>query len=155
MMSRSEKLPETRWAAVVRDAPLVSIDLVVRDPDGAVLLGWRTNEPAKACWFVPGGVIRKGETIAAAFERITAAELGQAHALGEARLLGVHEHFYATNFREEAGYGTHYVVLAQALPLSARPSSLPTEQHAHYRWCPIDELLADDEVHAHVKRYFA
>jgi colanic acid biosynthesis protein WcaH len=154
MTQTPKRLPVERWAAVVRDAPLVSIDLVVRDPSGAVLLGWRSNEPAKACWFVPGGVIRKGERITDAFRRITDCELGETHELAGARLLGVHEHFYATNFREEADYGTHYVVLAHEIEIVARPASLPTEQHARYRWCAVDELLADEQVHVHVKRYF-
>lgn len=51
------------FCAVVRDAPLVAIDLLVRDPYRAVLAGRRRNPPAKDFWFAPGGRIRKGETL--------------------------------------------------------------------------------------------
>jgi colanic acid biosynthesis protein WcaH len=36
----------------------VSIDLIVRDADGRVLLGLRNNRPARDWWFVPGGIVR-------------------------------------------------------------------------------------------------
>src|SRR3954466_13792753 len=57
----TEHLSDAQFADVVRLAPLVSIDLVIRDPDGDVLVGLRTNAPAKGFWFVPGGRIRKNE----------------------------------------------------------------------------------------------
>ncbi len=38
---------------VVKNTPLVSIDLVIADPSEAILMGWRENEPAKGTWFVP------------------------------------------------------------------------------------------------------
>lgn len=34
------------FLTIVANAPLVSIDLVVRNPEGKVLVGRRTNEPA-------------------------------------------------------------------------------------------------------------
>ena len=43
------------FVLVVRNAPLVAIDLIIRDPDRCVLVGLQTNEPAKGKWFVPGG----------------------------------------------------------------------------------------------------
>lgn len=41
-------------------APLVSFDLIIRDPDGRALLRLRTNDPAKGFYFVPGGRILEG-----------------------------------------------------------------------------------------------
>jgi colanic acid biosynthesis protein WcaH len=69
-------LPNSAFRNVVKNTPLVSIDLVITDPSGAVLMGWRENEPAKRTWFVPGGRIRKDEKIADAFERIIRTETG-------------------------------------------------------------------------------
>ncbi len=54
------------FSTVIRSTPLVSIDLILTRPDGAVLVGRRQNEPAKAYWFVPGGRIRKDERLDAA-----------------------------------------------------------------------------------------
>ena len=48
---------------VIRLAPLVSIDLVIRDPANRVLLGLRNNEPAKGYFFVPGGIILKDDHV--------------------------------------------------------------------------------------------
>ena len=38
---------------VIRRAPLIAIDLIIRDARDEVLLGLRKNEPAKGCfvWF--------------------------------------------------------------------------------------------------------
>jgi hypothetical protein len=55
--------PEDEFAHVVRLAPLVSIDLVIRDNEQKVLVALRTNEPAKGVYFVPGGCILKNEAI--------------------------------------------------------------------------------------------
>jgi colanic acid biosynthesis protein WcaH len=148
------RLGREEFLEVVDRAPLVSIDLVVRGADGRVLLGKRTNEPAKGCWFVPGGRIHKNERLEAAFRRICLDELGKTFALSDARFLGVFEHFYATNFAEKPGVGTHYVVLAYELTPAGLPEKLPPDQHGEYRWFEVDALLSTESVHAHSKAYF-
>src|SRR5215218_457853 len=70
------RLNDDTFKTIVRNAPLISIDLIIRDTCGKILVGMRTNEPAKGFYFVPGGVIRKNETLADAFSRIVAAETG-------------------------------------------------------------------------------
>lgn len=147
-------LEPERFAQVVRDSPLVSIDLIVQTPDRRVLVGWRTNEPAKGTWFVPGGRICKDESLDHAFRRITLTELGREYRRSDSRSLGIYEHFYETNFREDGAFGTHYVVLAHELEVSEAIAELPDQQHARYRWMPIDELRAESDVHTHVKAYF-
>lgn len=142
------------FRAVVQATPLVSIDLLVRDADGRMLVGRRTNPPARGYWFVPGGRIRKGETLAQAFARITLAELGTAFALEASRFAGVYEHFYAEDFTGATGAGTHYVVLAHALAVDAAGLRLPTDQHDGYRWTTAHEAVADESVHANTRAYF-
>jgi colanic acid biosynthesis protein WcaH len=53
-----DPVDDDTFATVIRCAPLVSIDLVLRDPAGRVLVGCRNNEPARGMLFVPGSVIR-------------------------------------------------------------------------------------------------
>lgn len=154
-MDASKPLPRDRFAQVVRDTPLVSIDLVVRAPDDTVLLGLRTNQPARGMWFVPGGIVRKHERLDDAFRRLVRVELGAAHERADAAFLGAFEHHYDTNFAEEPGFGTHYVVLVHELRLASKPEQLPREQHRDYAWFSVDDLLAHDNVHEHVKAYFA
>ena len=63
------RLPDALFSSIIEHAPLISMDLVVRDMAGNVLLGKRLNRPAQGYWFVPGGRIRKGEHFDAAFSR--------------------------------------------------------------------------------------
>ena len=113
-------LSNDEFAFVVRRTPLVAFDIIIKDADGDVLVGLRTNEPAKGMYFVPGGIIRKNETLANAFARILQSETGLEASLSEAKLVGVYEHIYETNTRGEHGYGTHYSVLAHELNVAGR-----------------------------------
>ena len=146
-------LDKETFRTVVRSAPLVSIDLVVINSLGQVLLGQRTNRPAQGFWFVPGGRILKDESMAAAFLRLSKAELGLASELGDAEFLGVYEHFYTDNFSGTDFY-THYVVLGYRLVHDLDLNSLPDAQHHSYRWFDVAELLASDQVHDNTKAYF-
>ena len=77
-------LSNDEFAFVVRRPPLASFDFITRDADGNVLVGLRTNEPAKGMYFVPGGIVRKNETLANAFARILESEIGLKASLLEA-----------------------------------------------------------------------
>jgi colanic acid biosynthesis protein WcaH len=147
-------LDRQTFSHIVQYAPLVSIDLIVKDREGRILVGYRTNEPAKGYYFVPGGVIRKGETIERAFSRILSAETGCAAAFADARPLGVFEHFYDKNAFGDPGYGTHYVVLGYALQLDGSPAIVLDAQHRDCKWMDAMELLASPEVHEYTKTYF-
>ncbi len=139
---------------VVRNAPLISMDLLVRNHDGGILVGLRRNRPAQGAWFVPGGIVRKDERFDVAFARITQAELGTAQRFGDARFIGPYEHFYADNFAGDPSFGTHYVVLAWLVDLTAA-LDLPREQHARYRWVSKDELAGDPTIHSNSRAYAA
>ncbi|MDX1528706.1 MAG: GDP-mannose mannosyl hydrolase [Gammaproteobacteria bacterium] len=145
---------DEKFLSLVATAPLVSIDLIIRSEHRRVLLGKRTNRPAKGFWFVPGGSIRKNERIAGALERISETELGQRLKFKEARFLGVFEHLYEDNFLGADDVDTHYVVLAYECRLD---SSVPIRldgQHSEARWWDVDELLESEAVHEKTKAYF-
>lgn len=137
---------------VVAHAPLVSIDLLVQNREGQILLGERKNRPAQGFWFVPGGRILKNESLAAAFKRLSLVELGVEFAINQATLKGPYNHFYSDSVFGETP-STHYVAIAYQLPVREL-AALPHEQHSHYRWFTVAELLADPFVHAHTKAYF-
>lgn len=99
----SEWIPDGEWRTIVEHVPIVSVDLVVECPEG-VVLGQRSNEPAKDEWFVPGGRVQKGERLEAAVHRIATEELDADVKIREA--LGAFEHFYDTS---EVGCAKHYV----------------------------------------------
>ena len=144
------------FQTVVASTPLVAIDLVVRNGRGEVFLGLRVNRPAYGFWFVPGGRIRKNESLDSAFRRITQDELGRPFERATARLLGVYEHFYEDSVFANAGFGpdTHYVVLSYCLELDDSTLQPPAEQHQQYRWWPQDELRFSSRVHENTRTYF-
>lgn len=145
-------LPAEDFKHVIKNAPLISIDLIVEDETGRFLLGLRTNAPAKGCWFVPGGRVYKNERLEEALNRISLAELGITYNLADCRFLGLYEHFYGDNaFSEE--FSTHYVVAAFSLKVETL-ESLPNQQHSEYRWLSAEEILEDLNVHSHTKDYF-
>jgi NUDIX domain len=74
---------------VIRLAPLIAIDLIIRNAGDEVLLGLRRNEPAKDRYFVPGGMILKNERLTEAFARLMKNETDHAASLDDARLIGV------------------------------------------------------------------
>ncbi len=142
------------FAHIVRHAPLVSIDIIIKDSEKNVLLGLRVNEPAKGKYFVPGGIIRKNETLRTAFARILRAEVKVDASLTEARFVGVFEHIYETNAFGNPDYGTHYVVLAHELSLAHRPTVQKDTQHSNLRWMSETEILSTTSVHPNTQAYF-
>jgi colanic acid biosynthesis protein WcaH len=150
----ARRLERDAFARVVADAPLVSIDLVIEDQSGAVLLGRRTNPPAQGSWFVPGGRILKGETLDQAFYRICVDELGAAFARSEADPIGVFEHFYDVDFTG-APSSTHYVVLAHRLKTRRAALRPPSQQHNRYLWLQPSEAVTRADVHPYTQAYFS
>jgi GDP-mannose mannosyl hydrolase len=154
----SAKLSKEEFVKVVAATPLVSIDLIVRNNDGEVLLGKRLNKPAQDYWFVPGGRILKDELIASAFDRLVRAELGLRLKLDDATFLGTYQHLYPDNFAGEPNVTTHYVVLAYVVQLSAEQCDqaglLEDDQHAEQGWWHVAGLLASGQVHTNTKAYF-
>jgi colanic acid biosynthesis protein WcaH len=147
-------LSRPQFLEVIKNTPLVAIDLIARNADGAVLVGMRKNEPAKGWWFVPGGRIYKDETLDAAFARISEAELGTTLLRGRARLLGVYEHIYPINV-DNADFGTHYVVIGYEVQLDVNIAEAPFAlQHEEAAWLSVADFLAHPTVHANTKAYF-
>lgn len=147
------RLPLEHFLAVVEWTPLVSIDLIVRDGDGRMLVGYRCNRPAQGYWFVPGGRIHKNERLDDAFQRVSETELGVGYARSAARFLGVFEHLYPDNFGGEAGSGTHYVVLSFRLTVDSAQLSLPRDQHSEYLWLSDAMLAVRTDVHPNTQAY--
>jgi colanic acid biosynthesis protein WcaH len=143
---------------IIDMTPLVSIDLIIEDKKGKVLLGKRINKPAQGFWFVPGGRIRKNEKISDAFERISETELGASVFIEDAKLFGTYDHIYDDNFHGEQGINTHYVVLAYKVTLKDgaidKEDIVTDDQHEEFRWWSVDDLLSDAEVHPNTKAYF-
>jgi colanic acid biosynthesis protein WcaH len=148
------RIDDADFAHVVRYAPLVSIDLLMSDPANRFLVCLRRNEPARDSYFVPGGRVRKNETLAAAFARILLAETGIPADLSAAKFAGVYEHFYQTSHLGGAANGTHYVSLAYSLRIDSSATIAMDDQHSAMRWLTVPELLSAPDVHHYTKAFF-
>lgn len=144
-------LPLDIFKTVIASTPLISIDLIIKNSEGQVLLGKRNNRPAQGFWFVPGGRVLKDEQLELAFERLLMSEL--AIDKQNARFLGVYQHFYVDNVTED-DFSTHYIVLAYEIVCDGTLKDLPIAQHNEYQWFSQAGLLRNNEVHKHTKWYF-
>jgi colanic acid biosynthesis protein WcaH len=144
MPRRVDWIPEEEWATIVRNVPVVSVDLVVEAPEG-VLLVERTNRPAMGEWFVPGGRVRKGERLVEAVDRVAREELGVAVEID--RSLGAYEHLYDDAEVDDAG-GKHYLANGFLVGTDATEFDLD-DQHGAAR---VFETPPDD-LHPYVSAY--
>ncbi len=140
---------------VIRNTPLIAVDLIVRNPSAEVLLGLRSNRPAKGFWFVPGGRICKNERIKEALKRVAKEELNLNLDPQDTHLIGAFDHIYDDNFSGRPGIGTHYVTLGFEIRISLLPEALPSKQHEAYRWFSVEALLGSEDVHDNTKAYFS
>jgi len=144
MPRRVDWIPEEEWATIVRNVPIVSVDLLVRTPDG-VLLTERTNRPAKGEWFVPGGRVHKGERLVEAVGRVAREELGVEVEIEER--LGAYEHLYDDADVDGAG-GKHYLANGFLVRTDATEFDLD-DQHGAVL---VFETPPDD-LHPYVRGY--
>ncbi|MBT4123945.1 MAG: GDP-mannose mannosyl hydrolase [Candidatus Pacebacteria bacterium] len=144
-------LDKDTFSTVIQNTPLISIDLIVENKKGQILLGKRVNEPALGYWFVPGGRIFKDESLDDAFSRTVRDELGLALKRSDAVFDKTYEHFYKNNVFDDK-FCTHYVVLAHKIKIDKLP--MLNNQHSDYKWFEVDELLQNKNVHKYTKDYF-
>ncbi len=146
-------IDKNKFLEIIDSTPLISIDLIIENAAGNILLGKRVNRPAKDYWFVPGGRIRKNEKIADAMLRISSAELGSAIAIKNTQLLGNYDHIYDDNAFAKPGINTHYVVLAYKAMLANDAVLTPDTQHSEFKWWSKQNLLDAVDVHQNTKAY--
>lgn len=157
-------LSEDDFRQAVASLPLISLDLCITDPSHRLLIGLRTNPPARDWWFTPGGRVRKNEALDQALLRIMSTEVGldeaAVHALRpRMQLMGAWDHFYPDS-AFSPDISTHYVNMPYWLPLTwaeLEQLSLPLKdddaQHSVWSWVALDDVLDHPRVHDFAKPY--
>jgi len=114
--------------------------------DGYVLLVKREEEPLKGWWYLPGGRVRRGETLEAAAQRLVINETG--YLIDKAWPIGVDEGFYGTDPFGH-GNGTHTVsVVCRAEIVSLEVKTIPPVKARWVNWAKPGRI----KLHAYVKR---
>ncbi len=147
-------LKAEHFKEVVKNTPLIALDLIVIDKEGRILLGLRNNNPGKGSWSVPGGRIYKNEILKEAFKRISKNELGLAVDVNRIRFRGIYEHFYQESVFNEANINTHYVTIACEVKPAETDEIALNSQHNQYKYFSLKELLGSKEVLENTKHFF-
>jgi colanic acid biosynthesis protein WcaH len=148
------KLAVEQFKAIVRDTVLVSLDLLLINEYGELLVGKRLNRPAQNCLFVPGGRVMKGETLTAALRRIAKQETGLDLSPEQVELHGIYDHFYVENCFGDSELSTQYIVIACRSTISAASVIIADHQHERLHFISMLDVVADPHVHPYVKSYF-
>jgi colanic acid biosynthesis protein WcaH len=151
----SRRLPPEDFLRLVDHAPLVSIDLLVRNREGQLLVGLRRNAPAAGTYFVPGGRIAKGLSHEQALREIAERELGLPGVEWEDRNVeGIFTHAYEDNALGVPGVSTHYVVIAYGLRADDESVLRTDDQHSHFTWVDADSAESlEAPVHPYTLAY--
>ncbi len=148
------KLGLEQFKNIVRDTVLVSLDLLLINERGEVLVGRRKHGPARDCIFVPGGRVMKGETLSAALQRVAMHETGLTVSPDDAVLHGIYDHIYADSCFDDPAISTQYVVIACRCPVKSGAPIIADQQHESLHFMSIADLMANGEVHSYTKSYF-
>lgn len=147
----SALIPAEEYFNILSQAKLTCVDLIFKNTQGQVLLGYRNNKPAQGTWFVPGGAVRKHEGILEAVGRVTRNEIGTGVTSSE--FYAIAEHNYPDNFADKEGVESNFIVLAFSCVLESEDFQ-EDAQHEALKWWDILDLLASPEVHPFTKAYF-
>jgi colanic acid biosynthesis protein WcaH len=139
------------YLLLVKNTQIVSVNMIVFNNVGQVLLGYRNDPPARSKWSVPGGRVYKHEKIPDAVRRVTKEQLG--HEFEHDEELGVFHHSYDDNFDNEH-FGTRCIVFAVAIHLKKLVKFVKNDQHAVLHWWNVPDLKTNACVQQYTKDYF-
>jgi ADP-ribose pyrophosphatase YjhB (NUDIX family) len=72
----ADGLPDSVFYFIGRNAPLINVDLLIRNPEGSILMTWRDDVHCGKGWHIPGGIIRFQEKIEDRIKKVALSELG-------------------------------------------------------------------------------
>ena len=109
------------------DHPLVGVGVVIVS-EGSILLVQRGREPGRGLWAVPGGKVRRGETMRDAARREAREETGLDVVVGDVVWVGEHiEH-------------EHHLVLVDFAASVTGGRLAAADDADDVRWVPLDDI---------------
>ena len=118
------------------ERPLLGVSVALWR-NGKVLLVRRGRAPLAGCWSLPGGLVRPGETMAAAARR----ELGEETSLECTELSGPVD-WNESILKDAAGAAERHYVIAAFTGHWQGGEAIAGDDAADVRWCEAGELAA-------------
>ena len=131
------------YRQILAHMPIACVDVVIPSSRG-VLLVWRDNEPAKNQWWLPGGRVLKGETLADCAVRKAREEVGL-EATFE-RIVYVDETIFDTG---PWGIPVHSVNVCVLLSVAEGQVPMLDGDHSGARWV---SSIGEIPLHNYVQR---
>lgn len=147
-------LSEYDFQQLIKNSPLISIDIIIENNSNQYLLGLRKNAPARGQYFVPGGRIFKNENFESAVKRISRSELGFEIKMSDLKLLGVFEQFYQENYYDNLEFGTHYISMPYVYLPKVNTDFQLDPQHEKFVFWKYDDILKNSLVSPYCQKYF-
>jgi len=144
MTDDKKPISSNEYETIAANVPIVSVDLLICN-ENEIVLGKRTNAPAKGEWFVPGGSVLKGETRREAVHRVAKEEIGSDVFIDD--VLGVYDHFYST---AEVGNNNSKQYLATGYVVTPTQSDLKIDNQ-HSEFDTFSSPFPD--FHNYIRRY--
>lgn len=141
-------VPDDEYRRIRQQMPIPCVDLLVLKPSCDILLVRRTNEPARGCWWLPGGRVGFGETRLEAANR----KLREECSLEAARVseLGTFDLLLGL----EDGGRSHAITTVFRMDVDARADVLLDDQGSAAVWRAKEGWLNQD-LHPFVQRCLA
>lgn len=125
---------EDLYADIVRSMPIPCVDILVSDQNQVLLLR-RANDPARNCWWFPGGRILHGESRTQAVRRKMLEETGlKVSAIKEMKT-------FELFLPHEDGYLAHGITTVFSAQGSSVDPVKVDEQTIEARWMPTESIL--------------
>lgn len=99
-MANKYPLTKEEFDAIYSKVPRLTVEVIVKNRDGAIYLTKRAIEPCKGQWHLPGGTVYMGESLIDAIKRVAKKELDIE--LEDARNNGYIE--YPSHYKSGLGY---------------------------------------------------
>ncbi|MBW2963174.1 NUDIX domain-containing protein [Candidatus Woesearchaeota archaeon] len=137
-----QRIPNDLYKKIIENMPICCVDAVVHH-DKKVLLVYRTEEPCKDQWWLPGGRILKNEKLEEAVKRKVLEETGLAVSIE--KKFGVYEVMWENG---PFGGGVHAVSVNFLVRPEEGLKIKLDNTSSGYRW--VDE--AEGDLHDYVKK---
>lgn len=149
------RLSKEDYAKMTRKAPIPCVECVPVQKDGKVLLGYRTDEPAKDTFYTIGGGIIAGESFEEAAARVGSRELDLDIDPQRFRRAGSEISQVWANNPTGAKGGIHGITWVMYFDITEDEANdiVMDESHSRLKWVDPERYIHSSECHPVLRKY--